>query len=230
MALKTVDCPLFQTFGCICLSIGSLAHSEELIALNAKGWKYWDSGKSPGKDWADLSFDDSAWKKGPAPLGYGNATEKTEISFGDNPEAKHICAFFRREFQVKDPSQFKKLIGQFQCDDGCVIYLNGKEVFRHNVQPGELQSDTPALLAISDRLERDRIPVLIDPKRIVAGKNVIAVRVHQVSPSSSDLAFAFSLMGTSDAEMIAVAGELQKKLTEFFVESAKQLYPEYSPE
>jgi len=33
-------------------------------------WKYDASGKNPANDWKNEGFDDTAWKAGPAPLGF----------------------------------------------------------------------------------------------------------------------------------------------------------------
>ena len=57
-----------------------------------------------------------------------------------------------------------------RCDDGRIVYLNGKEVARQNMPPGPVTATTPAAVAI-------------------AGANLVAAEVHQASPTSSDLVF-----------------------------------------
>ena len=95
----------------------------ELLGMKAKEWKYFD-GKAEPKGWEGPKFDDAKWKTGQAILGYGDPGLNTEISFGDNDNAKHLCAFFRRTIDVKNPKEFKAIIAKLICDDGCVVYLN----------------------------------------------------------------------------------------------------------
>ena len=45
-------------------------------------WKYLDNGSDQGVAWRASAFDDSAWKAGPAELGYGDGGEKTVVIDG----------------------------------------------------------------------------------------------------------------------------------------------------
>ena len=66
-------------------------------------WKYLDNGVDLGTTWRDVNFDDSSWKVGKAPLGYGDDFSETDptlpletkVSFGDNAEAKYMTTYFR---------------------------------------------------------------------------------------------------------------------------------------
>ena len=137
---------------------------------------------------------------------YGDDDIKQTISFGDDENDKHICAFFRRTVEA-DPKSAKKFVGKLICDDGCVAYVNGEEVYRFNLQPGEVKNDTTTMF--STPAERHEFTFLVDAAKFKSGKNVIAVRVHQRGRSSTDLAFDLSLTGLDDDEAI---------------ESAKQTY------
>ncbi len=79
------------------------------MEMGAKEWKYLDTAEGPGKDWHKADFDDSQWKSGQAPLGYGDEHIKQTISFGDDEEDKNICAFFRRTVEMEDPKAERKL-------------------------------------------------------------------------------------------------------------------------
>ena len=76
------------------------AAEQKTLEKGAKEWKYLDTAEGPGKDWHMVDFDDSEWKSGQAPLGYGDEDIKQIISYGDDEDNKHICAFFRRTVEA----------------------------------------------------------------------------------------------------------------------------------
>ena len=192
--------------GLAMFAVASSASAEEkLLELGAKEWKYLDTGDDPGNDWNKAEFDDSKWKSGQALLGFGDDDIKQTISFGDDDENKRTCTFFRRTVEVKDPSSAKKFLGKLICDDGCVVYVNGEEVHRFNLPDGKVKSDTNAKMTSGGELERLEMTVLVDPAKFKPGKNIIAIRVHQATPNSSDLAFDMSLEALPDDEAVETA-------------------------
>ena len=150
----------------------------------AEGWRYFD-GWPPAKDWHEPAFDDSNWKTGKAPLGYGEPYIETTVSFGDDASKKNPSVYFRRDLEIDDPSQLAKLVGRLQCDDGAVVFLNGTEIFRHNLPEGAIEPTTNT--NVSWKPEGQYHLFLAAPKHLVKGRNIIAVRVHQHDDDSSDL-------------------------------------------
>ena len=73
-------------------------------------------------------------------------------------------------------------------DDGAAIYVNGTEVVRDNLPDGAA-FDTLASATVSDESETRFRPFRVDPTLLQDGENIIAVEVHQVSDTSSDLSF-----------------------------------------
>ena len=185
------------------LVCGSCLAADSVLKMESKDWKYLDTGKDPGQDWTKSEFDDSQWKSGQAPLGYGDDDIKQKISFGEDEENKHLCAFFRRTIDVKDPTSAKQFRIRLICDDGCAIYLNGEEVHRHNLPEGELSTKTMAPLPLSGEIERHKFSVLVDPAKLKAGNNIVAVRVHQRHQESSDLAIDLSVESLTTDEEVA---------------------------
>ena len=179
--------------------------AEPLIPAASKGWKYQDRGMRTNVNWRIAAFDDSRWSNGPALLGYGDRDIRTQLSFGDNPRNKRRVAFFRRTFVA--PRQFKRYFGEICCDDGAVVYVNGKEVQRFNMPAGPIRQNTLALSAVGSdsEVERKRHPFFIDPQLMQNGENVVAVSVHQANPTSSDLAFDLEFVGLESEEEIAQA-------------------------
>jgi hypothetical protein len=183
----------------------STAAEQKILKVGANEWKYLDTGEAPAKEWNQADFDDSQWKSGQAPLGYGDDDIKQTISFGGNEGKKNICSFFRRAVEVEDPTAAKKVVGKLICDDGCVVYVNGEEVHRFNLPDGELKSDTTAKFPVGGEIERHAFTFLVDADKFKPGKNVIAVRVHQYNAASSDVAFDLSLTGLDDDEAVKSA-------------------------
>jgi hypothetical protein len=159
-------------------------------------WKYLDNGSNQGTAWRAPGFDDSSWAAGPAQLGYGDGNEATVVGFGPDPNNKYITTYFRRSFNVTDPSAVKSLSLGLVRDDGAVVYINGKEVFRSNMPSGPITYTTPASTVVSGADESTFFPATIPPGVLVAGTNVIAVEIHQVSGVSSDISFDLRLTGS----------------------------------
>ena len=105
-------------------------------------WRYRDNGTAPPATWTQLSFNDSAWKSGPAELGYGDFDETTVVE--DNPTPgynsgdtnRYITTWFRRTFTVANAAQVTALAGRMIRDDGVAVYLNGTEIWRDNLAAG----------------------------------------------------------------------------------------------
>ncbi|MDG2382617.1 MAG: hypothetical protein P8N76_13190 [Pirellulaceae bacterium] len=191
------------------LVTSGLHAATPLIAPKSADWKYRDQGlERDQSNWRTAAYEDSEWREGQALLGYGDRDIRTELSFGGNPQNKRRVAFFRRRFF--SARKHRQYLGRICCDDGAVVYLNGKEVQRFNMPGGVITEHTQALTAVgSDAVEERQLrPFLIEEQLIQDGENLIAVSVHQANPTSSDLAFDLELVGL-DAK-----GEIQQAESE----------------
>lgn len=182
------------------LSIIALTFSAPAFAavpatvLIPKGaeWKYLDDGSDQGTAWRAPTFDDSTWKSGKAKLGFSDGAVTT-LNAGQDPKHKPVTYYFRKEFTVADPKAIPDLRLGLLRDDGAVVYLNGAEVARSNLPAGAVLSVTPAKAAVSGVAEVAFHPFKFDPAKLAAGRNVIAVEVHQKNGASSDLGFDLEL-------------------------------------
>lgn len=177
-------------------------------------WQYFDAGY-PGDGWQAPAFDATSWKRGPAPLGYGDPGLGTEIGFGGNVRAKHLTAYFRHEFKVETPVGFPYLWLSLRVDDGAAVYLNGKEIARSNLPSGKLTPGTHAREAIDGPLERLHRRQRLPASALADGRNVIAVEVHQINVGSSDLVLDLSLevAAADDAPKIARIPEAGREIS-----------------
>jgi len=168
--------------------------TRSLVAGGAD-WRYLDDGV--GADgWEEPGFDDSAWARGPAPLGYGDDDIATEVSFGGDSGNKHITTWFRRSFELPGPAGVRALQVSLRRDDGAMVYLNGHLVLRSNMPDGTVTVDTTATTGVSGDEERTWHSASINPALLEGGTNVLAVEVHQAEASSSDLALDLELTAT----------------------------------
>ncbi|MDA8606302.1 CotH kinase family protein [Flavobacteriales bacterium] len=165
-------------------------------------WQYQDTGEDLGSAWCTLGFDASGWSSGTAELGYGDGDEVTEVSFGDDDQNKHITTYFRHAFDVDaDLAESVNGVIHLRRDDGAVVYLNGQELFRDNMPEGEIASTTFALEATAGAAESNWIAHPIELS-FLPGANVIAVEIHQVSSTSSDISFDLRLSTSAPLEAI----------------------------
>ncbi|MDE0441584.1 MAG: metallophosphoesterase [Gammaproteobacteria bacterium] len=188
------------------LGLDSALADTDLVAAGAT-WRYLDDGSDQGTEWRAAGFDDSAWSSGPAELGFGEGDEATAITSG------HITYYFRHAFSVDDPGTVDDLRLYLKRDDGAVVYLNGTEVARDNLPEGEITSTTTADNAADDGNNFHEFA--IDATNLMAGENLLAVEVHQVSTTSSDLSFDLRMTDVAQAPESGVAAAGATKVQRF---------------
>jgi hypothetical protein len=168
-------------------------------------WKYLDNGSDQGTNWYGMNFDDSTWTNGAAEFGYGDGDETTRIE--DNPTPgynasdvdRYITTYFRRAFVVTNVASYTNLLLSVKSDDGAVVYLNGREAARFNMNTGLVTYLTPALFAGDDGA--NFLPTTIAAEFLREGTNTIAVEIHQSTADSTDVSFDMQLLGLPTAAL-----------------------------
>lgn len=205
-----------STTAALVLPPANSVSGSTLVATGAT-WRYLDNGSDQGTAWRSNTFNDAAWKSGPAQLGYGDGDEKTVVGYGPSSSSKYTTTYFRYSFDLADPSAYGSLDLKMRRDDGAVVYLNGVEVFRSNMPTGAVAYRTFALPASDDGVTWFAASVPVSA--LVAGRNTVAVEVHQADLSSSDISFDFGMTGTlpppaaPSALQAAAASQSEVKLT-----------------
>jgi len=181
---------------------GSTVYEDQTIHLplvqRGSAWRYLDDGSDPGTAWRDPGFNDTAWPTGAAPLGYGNGDEETVVNSGPNPGSRYATTYFRARFDVADSAGLTELQLGLVRDDGAVVYLNGTEVVRSNLPGGAIDYLTWAEgpgVPVGGSDETSFNTFQIDPALLRQGTNGLAVEIHQVSATSSDIRFDLELSG-----------------------------------
>jgi len=169
----------------------------KLPFFNQSDWQYRDSIVNlDGTDWKLPTFDDTDWQYGQAPLGYGNPDlVRTQLSYGNDESNRPMTAYFRREVVVNNINELPDSLqlGLLR-DDGAVIYVNGTEVWRSNMPVGPIVNGTPAASSVGGSNESRYFNYVISSAAFEQGMNIVAVEVHQRTPSSSDLTFDLEIL------------------------------------
>ncbi len=158
-------------------------------------WRYHDTGHELPTSWHRRDYLDTAWKNGPAPLGYGDPWIKTHVGFGPEINNKFPTTYFRHQFTISANQTFTNLDAFVMCDDGAVLYLNDKEIARSNMPKGPIAFDTQASSVIGGANESKYVNFKLMPSDLVPGTNILSVEIHQSGPKSTDLGFDLELVG-----------------------------------
>ena len=191
-----------------------VSHWETIINW-ADSWHYHLGDPGIPSDWNTLEFDDSLWSYGPSGFGYNDNDDLTIV-----PQ-QTLSIFVRKSFNINDLSNITAVALHVDYDDGFVAYLNGVEIARANIgSPGI----PPAYndYTISDReaeIYQGGSPekfIIDSPQTLLQeGENVLAIQVHNVSSTSSDLSLIpfFSLGMSETPDEPSGAPELLKLKT-----------------
>ncbi|MEN8247778.1 MAG: CotH kinase family protein [Bacteroidota bacterium] len=155
----------------------------ETVVYDTSIWKYTVPNATLESAWISAGYDDSGWQEGKGGIGYGDSDDSTIIS-------NTLAVFLRKKFQIEDISKIEGIVLHVDYDDGYIAYLNGVEVARRNLGTIQFpQYDQPSLELHESLLYQGLVPesLYIDKENLVAGENILAVQVHNVSTSSSDL-------------------------------------------
>lgn len=188
-------------------AIGTGVAVDILVDFEATGWRYLDNGvgQSPSNivaghgsynssDWKHPDFADAGWGTGQAMLGGDMASDisgetlNTIVDIGPSG-ARYPSVYFRKSFTVADAADYTTLTASVKRDDGAIVYLNGRELGRTNMDGGTVLSTGFASSGMSGSNESAINPIVyqLNPGDLVNGTNILAVEVHQSSTGSGDL-------------------------------------------
>ena len=167
--------------------------SEQVLINSGDNWKYLSNGTDQGESWKTKSFDDSGWSNGTSQFGYGDGDESTTLDYGTDSDNKYITYYFRKEVVINPDFKPDELTLSIMKDDGAVVYINNSEVLRSNLPTGAINYSTTALSAVGGNDENTFAEFSIDTAFLNSDTNIIAVEIHQVSGTSSDISFDFAL-------------------------------------
>ncbi len=180
------------------LSFGKQAISQDTLIRSGDTWKYLDQNTPPEYYWFAYDYDDSNWLEGKTQFGYGEGDEATLLDYGPNPSSKKITDYFRKSFYIDNPNLYSVYLLRFLRDDGGIVYVNGREVWRSNMPEGLITDSTRAIKTEANEEESIYFEYVLSPNYFIAGKNYISISVHQSRPGTSDCSFDFELVRHND--------------------------------
>jgi hypothetical protein len=128
----------------LCLT-AQLAGAQVTLISTGSVWKYLAIGPAPEPRWRTNDFDDSTWKSGAAPLGWGDGEENTVVFAGPDTSESPVTTYYRQSFVLTNRLSIYTLTLRILSDDGVIIYINGTEAMRKNMPAGAAGLETFAL-------------------------------------------------------------------------------------
>lgn len=187
----------------------------ELVPLTNANWFFNQSSNLDGVDWTAPGYDDSSWQSGPSLLGYEANTAitpliQTILNAPTTPVdgvAGHAC-YFRIRFDWPRPTNNVTLRFTCRLDDCAVFYLNGVLLTNDGVTaPVTFASMGRGAIGTGNDADMDEV-FTVRPGSLLSGQNVLAVEVHQLSASSSDIVWGARVEGELDTTPPTVIGTL----------------------
>lgn len=169
--------------------------SKKDIIIKKDEWSYYDDGSLDAANWQANDFDDSAWKKGVAPLGFGISSSVATIVNKISQGVNIMTTYYRKKINLPDLSKTTTIHFNASVNDGAIFYVNGKEVSRYNLAEGDVTFSTKATSA-GTRLKIVEFDV--DKAMFKEGENVIAVELHNSIATNSTMGFALVLTDPND--------------------------------
>lgn len=206
-------------FICILFYVNHSIGQNKLIQ-NGDSWNYYDNGYLD-KDWMK-SPKNYKWKNGITPIGYGDEKVVTEIKFGDDPNNKDVLKYFKKEIKITG-NTFLAYEFRTQSDDGIVVYINGKELYRINMPNSSINNSTFASSTIEKEEEHEFKKNIFENSIFKDGINIITASVHQAYADSSDCIFSLELIGHTSPEILTLVIDKKDKKNKDLENELKEL-------
>jgi hypothetical protein len=183
-------------------SAGGWAIFDDIPSMGTNSTRYPDTTQTQG--WFTRGYNEAqpsfgAWERGQglsAPFAYEIVTVLEPATQVDAPATYKNTVLARKTFALSAAqAAASSMTLDFVCDDGCVFYLNDREVHRVNLPTGPV---TPATSASGNGLETAYTSVTLNLAALnvalhADATNVLAIEVHNDDPQSSDLGFDVAL-------------------------------------
>jgi hypothetical protein len=164
------------------------ASPTQLIRPDAV-WRYLAlSEGGPPEGWEGESFDDASWAPGPAGLsvGYSGYLQGATVipSWTGRGYVRGLA--MRHRFRVEDPGRIHTLVLRLEYEDGCILWLNGREVARLGVAAGPVPR-WDSLAAVHGMGAAELVDLSAHLPKLRAGTNLLAIQAFDGSTFGASL-------------------------------------------
>lgn len=173
----------------------SFSSDAPILPKNSE-WKYYYYTNMPLKagvpsvDWNKTDYVDTDWSSGSGAFGYLAEPIVTRLDYGPDSDNRYLTAYFRKIITINNLNQKDDFVFNLDVGDGAIVYVNGVEVQRKNMNAGG--GDTlyfvPAV-----RAGVFLYSFKVSKSFFKEGENLIAVEVHKSSPSRIRMRFDMNL-------------------------------------
>ncbi len=191
------------------------------MAVNAQtAWRYASGSASLDTNWRNRSFNQNAWSSGNGGIGFSDGDDGTTVPVG-------VSVMMRKMFSIPDTALISKAILMMDYDDGFVAYLNGVEIARANLGTPNVRPLWNDVASGSHEAQRYQgLPIdsfYLSPKSFKSllrpDSNVLAIEVHNSTPTGSDLSsipYLFFGMTNSSISFSAVPSWFVSSSQDYF--------------
>ena len=180
-----------------------VTNSVPLLPMGAT-WKFNEAAVNLGTGWTATNYDDtvSGWSNGPAVFDAKSGTTRATVTssnilvgvhlnLNDSGGVNRIPTYYFRTHFTFDPTNYVGVMLHVQAiiDDGVVIYLNGQVATNLGANVGALYTDWATRTAGDPTYEYFDMP----STNLLHGDNVLAVELHQINNTSSDVTMGLAL-------------------------------------
>jgi len=171
-------------------SAGYSGPSLTYLAPESTNWSYHTGESYPGDDdsgksWIETGYNDSSWVSATTPIGFGDNDDNTLVV---GMQTNFISLFLRHEFTIAAGAPIPtSLLLRAYFDDGCVVYINGREVARFSLDAGDIPFPPPSGFAQNHEAAWEEEILTGTASYLRAGTNTIAIQAINQSLGSGDL-------------------------------------------
>lgn len=173
-------------FLCFLSSKAQVVNHWETAVFAGDNWRYFRGTTQPNSNWRSIFYFANNWPQGRGGIGFGDGDDSTVV------QGNIASLYIRRVFNIADTAAIGKALLDIDYDDAFIAYINGVEVARNNVgNPANYNTlafgEHEALMYNGGLPERYEITKPVLTNCLTPGFNVLAIQVHNVSQSSSDI-------------------------------------------
>ena len=155
-----------------------------MIESQSTDWHYRKGTSEPPSDWREIGFtEDKTWLIGQTSIGFGDGDDNTVL---DDMQNNYTTVYLRHAFEI-DPGGGipDTLTLRVYVDDGCIVSINGQEVYRLRVLEGDKSYDDTGQWI--GNAEWSEYMVKNASDILTVGTNILAIHALNTSKGSSDL-------------------------------------------